>query len=366
MSILIPAGFSLFEQDLNDILQQTEDMHEDLKSAHVFITGASGFFGIWLVESLLWLSQKRDLGITITALLRSPDKFFDRYPHLKDNRALHWIKGDVESFEFPAQRVSHIIHAASVPNLDGGDSWASDHIRAGVLGMSHVLKLAKDSQVQSLLITSSGGVYTSILDSNTNNGYVEETDSLNVLTSERIVYGQTKRMMEIMSAAESRKFGFNLAIARCFAFVGPYLPLDANYAIGNFIRDARAGKDITISGDGTPLRSYLYAADLAASLLKMLVKSRSGVPYNIAGPDVLSIKELALLVAQCHGMNAGSVKILSPEIPGNPVNKYFADVSKARNERLLCFSTSLADAVVKTSKWLDLQTWQPETNLNSH
>ncbi|WP_199052499.1 NAD(P)-dependent oxidoreductase [Aquitalea sp. ASV15] len=353
MNTSIPAGFSLFKQDLNEIIQKTSDVHHDFENGNVFITGASGFFGIWLVEAFLWIARERRMNLTVTVLLRDTAKFFARYPHLRGNDALRWVEGDLDDFKFPDQPVSHIIHAASVPNLGGYDDWASEHICAGVIGMSRVLKLAAEKQVRALLVTSSGGVYTSVLEYQSESGFVEEVDSMAALTSEKVVYGQTKRMMEIMSAAEARKHGFKLAIARCFAFVGPYLPMNANYAIGNFIRDARAGKDIVIMGDGTPLRSYLYAADLAASLIRMLVKSRSGVPYNIAGKEVLSIKELALLVAQCHDMPTESVKVMTQVISGAPVNKYLADIDKASKEGLLCDSTSLVDAITRTSKWLD-------------
>ncbi|WP_199155792.1 NAD(P)-dependent oxidoreductase [Chromobacterium sp. ASV23] len=355
MDTAIPSGFSLFEQDLNIIATQTDDVLYDFENGNVFITGASGFFGIWLVEAFLWMARERQLNLTVTVLLRDAGRFFTRYPHLRDNPALRWVEGDLETFEFPVQSVSHIIHAASVPNLDGRDSWASEHVRAGVLGMSRILKLAEEKKIRSLLVTSSGGVYTSVLECRGGNGFVEEVDSISALTSEKIVYGQTKRMMEIMSAAEARKHGFKLAIARCFAFVGPYLPMDANYAIGNFIRDARERKCIVISGDGTPLRSYLYAADLAASLIRLLVKCRSGVPYNIAGTEVLSIKQLGLLVAKCHGMPNESVKIMTPATPDAPINQYLADINKARNDGLLCNSTSLVDAIARTSKWLDLK-----------
>jgi nucleoside-diphosphate-sugar epimerase len=139
-------------------------------------------------------------------------------------------------------------------------------------------------------------------------------------------------------------------IARGFAFVGPHLPLDAHFAIGNFIRDALAGGPIRIRSDGTAVRSYLYAADLAVWLWTILVAGKSGQAYNVGGAEAVTMAELARRVRDELAPNSQIQQDRQP-IPGQPVDRYVPDVSRAANELGLEPRITIEEAVSRTAEW---------------
>ena len=138
-------------------------------------------------------------------------------------------------------------------------------------------------------------------------------------------------------------------IARCFAFVGPHLPLDAHFAIGNFIRDAIKGGSIVVK-DGTPNRSYLYAADLAIWLWTILFKGEACHPYNVGSDQEMTIAELAQTVALTLG---GSVASSTSALKfSSPATRYVPDVSRIEKELGLAPVIKLSDALQRVAVWL--------------
>ncbi|MES2219011.1 MAG: NAD-dependent epimerase/dehydratase family protein [Pseudomonadota bacterium] len=331
--------------DLNYILQNTAAVWAEFKNKKIFITGGTGFIGSWLLETFLWANRTLELNLSVTCLTRNPQAFASKAPHLAADPALLFITGDVRNFVFPHERFSHIIHGASEASAKLNQEHPQLMLDTIIQGTRHVLDFAAYAQTQKLLLLSSGAVYGKQPAEMTHvsEAYSGPIDILNPLSAHAV----GKHTAEHMCILHATKHPLQIKIARCFAFVGPYLPLERHFAMGNFIRDAMSGKTIVVEGDGTPYRSYQYAADLMIWLLKILCHGESCVPYNVGSDEPISIAELAKLVANCVAPGL-PVTIAQAADKNKPAIRYIPDVQRAQQQLGLATTIKLPDAIRKT------------------
>ena len=341
------ARMNPLEEDLNHILIHTEGLWEELRNQRIFITGGTGFFGCWLLESFAWANTKLNLNASALVLSRNPGAFSRKAPHLASNPSIQLQAGDVRNFEFSAGGFSHVINAAT-----GTDTMASQDplsLFEGILqGTRRTLEFTKQCGATKVLFTSSGAVYGK--QPSELSQMPEEYAGAPMTTQLSSAYGEGKRAAEFLAAAHAEQHGLEAKIARCFAFVGPHLKLDANFAIGNFIRDTLNNVPICIKGDGTPYRSYLYAADLAIWLWTILFKGRSCHPYNVGSDIAVSIADLAKEVAQIAGPSH-EVRIEKEAISGKPPERYVPSIQRAHQELGLSVRIPLQESIKRTIMW---------------
>src|SRR5882724_965440 len=99
--------------DLDLILRETEQLWAEVRNQRIFITGGTGFFGTWLLESFSHINRKLSLNARATVLTRSPDAFRAKCPYLAVDESIEFITVDVRSFDFPNGEFRYVIHAAT-------------------------------------------------------------------------------------------------------------------------------------------------------------------------------------------------------------------------------------------------------------
>ena len=347
------AAKPISTEDLDLILAHTRELWEEMRGQSLFLTGGTGFFGSWLVESFCHVNRELALGARATVLSRSPDKFAAKCPHLASDPAITLLAGDVRDFEFPAGEFRYVIHAATEASLKQIQQEPGAMLSTILAGTERTLAFAGRCGARKLLLTSSGAVYGKQPTEMTHvpESYAGAPDPLDAAS----VYAEGKRASELMCAlhqkgARENGVDFEAKIARCWAFCGPHLPLDTHFAIGNFIGDVLAGRTISIGGDGTPRRSYLYAADLAIWLWTILFRGPALVPINVGSGHDVSIRELAETVAKTLNPSA-EVRVAKEPTPGAPPARYVPSVKRAEEMLGLRETVGLEETIRRTAAW---------------
>lgn len=327
------------------MLQHTRELWQEARGASFFITGGTGFFGMWLLESFAFINDALGLGMKACVLTRSPAAFAAKAPHLAICADLSFLEGDVRHFPFPEGTFRYVIHAGTTSSAPVEPEEMFDTI---VEGTRQVLRFAAQARCRKLLFVSSGAVYGKLPPEITHvsEDYCGAPDPLDPASA----YGEGKRAAELLCSIAGRKHGFDVKIARCFAFVGPHLPLDAHFAAGNFIRDALAGGPIKVGGDGTPLRSYLYAADLAVWLWTILFMGDAGKAYNVGSDESISIAELARRVAMLNLPHL-PVVVQRAAVQGQLSARYVPDIQQASVGLGLQVGMPLNETLRRTFEW---------------
>ena len=331
-------------EDLERVFAHTRSLWEQLQGGRIFVTGATGFFGIWLLETFAYANNELSLGAELVGLSRNPEAFYAKVPHLASESSITLHRGDVRDFEFPEGSFSHVVHAGITSSAPVPPAEMLDTI---IKGTQRTLDFAVASGAKRLLFVSSGAVYgkqppelTHIPE--TYNGSPDPMDPSSA-------YGEGKRVGELLCALTHQEHGLETTIARCFAFVGPHLPLDAHFAIGNFIRDAMKGDPITVK-NGAPYRSYLYSADLAIWLWTILFKGEACHPYNVGSDQEITISDLAQTVASVLDGSVQPLPTSTPNFNSSP-SRYVPSVDRARSELGLQPLVPLETAIRKVAEF---------------
>ncbi len=286
---------------LNEIIQSdlkeiTDDSlpFEELSGRVVLIAGASGFLPAYMVESLLFLNQTRDLNIHVIGLVRDMNRAAARFSHHKHNKDLTLVSSNLETIPILRRQPDYIIHAASAasPLAYGKDPVGT--ILANTVGTLNLLKLGQRANSKKFLYFSSSEVYGKVSSEVTElreNCY-GAIDPLDV----RSCYSESKRLGENLCTAWWRQFGLPSTIVRPFHTYGPGMKLDDGRVFADFVSDIVNHRDIVMSSDGKAERSFCYLSDAVRAFFNVLLSGSPGEAYNVGNPaghiSILGLAEL--------------------------------------------------------------------------
>ena len=332
--------------DLELIVDRAADDLRGFDGATVLLTGGTGFVGSWLIESALAARRRLALNMTLVVLSRDPDAYLAARPHLGTASGLVFVRDDVRTFDPPDLAPDAVIHAATSTRASLNQERPGEMLDVIEQGIERTIALAQRSGSIPFLFTSSGAVYgrQPVDLAHVPETYTGAPDAMDPHNA----YHEGKRAAELRGAIAALS-GLGFVSARLFAFLGPLLPINEHFAAGNFIRDALAGREISVAGDGTAVRSYLYPTDLAVWLWALLSRGQRGAAYNVGSERSVSIAELAELC----GRHAGGipVRINGQSKPQADVDRYVPSTAKIRKDLRVVEEQTLESAIDATLRW---------------
>lgn len=318
-----------------------------MSGSRILLTGATGFVGTHLLESVRHARERTGADVRVVAPARQPGSLHARLPWTKDAHWLDVIRGDIRSFAMPAGAIDFAVHSANTASPGEIADDTNAIVRMVVDGSSRVYALAAAAGARRVLQLSSGSV----------NGahfvpsvpIVEDDPGVPETHTPAGRLARAKRDAEEALITASREPNAPAVVfARGYALCGPWLPLESAFAFGNFLGEAMRGDPVIVSGDGTPVRSYLYSGDMVAWLWTMLLKGAPGRAYNLGSEHDISIGELAHRVTALLG---GTVEIAGVPMPGSRAHWHVPSTARSRAELGLEETVPLDDAIVRSAEW---------------
>jgi nucleoside-diphosphate-sugar epimerase len=279
----------------------------------IMIIGGTGFFGKSILDSFQRGLLKRYSIESIIIGARNIDSFRNSFSELL-NENVELLQIDISNaVELPHADI--VIHAAA--STAARDYQTNPHgekinIETATTNYCDLAKMYhKDSHI---VYCSSGAVYgqqpedIELMD--------EELPFQDVskLVEYKRDYAMGKRNAE-KEVIKLGEHGLNVAIARCFAFYGKYLPRDQHFAYGNFLGAAERGETIEVKANHKVIRSYMHADDLVHSLVQIALASNPQCPiYNVGSDEPIEIRDLAKKIGSEYGAPVKIADITEPKI----------------------------------------------------
>jgi dTDP-glucose 4,6-dehydratase len=301
----------------------------------VVITGAAGFIGSHLAETLL------DRDYTVVGIDNLLTGATENISHLV-NRDFTFIKHDVTNYIYVDGPVDFVLHWASPASPIDYLELPIPTLKVGALGTHKALGLAKAKGAR-FVLASTSEVYGDPLEHPQKETYWGNVNPV----GPRGVYDEAKRFAEAMTMAYHRYHRVDTKIVRIFNTYGPRMRLNDGRAVPAFMSQVLRNEDVTVFGDGSQTRSFTYITDLVDGIMRLMLSSEND-PVNIGNPVEMTIKQIAETII---GMTGSKSRIVYRPLPTDDPKQRRPDITRAR--QLLGWEpkVQLEEGLVKTIEY---------------
>jgi dTDP-glucose 4,6-dehydratase len=334
--------------DAEAVLLNRAEVLRPLANARLFVSGGTGFLGAWLLELIAVLNARYQFDTRVTVFSRSAPDFARRHKHLGQCREFRFVEGDIRYLTDLPRDTNFVIHAAALTDrrLFASNPTAVGEVNAvGTIRLLRAVQLLED--VQRFVLVSSGLIYgpqalnIEAVGEDYAGGFAPDTANA--------IYAESKRFAESVATAFVSEAKLPLVIVRPFAFVGPHQSLELPWAVTDFMRDSLAGRPIKIMGDGSTVRSLMYASDYAFWTLAALARGQSRHAYNIGSPEPIDLLSLAGMITRHFPAPPGILTRVGQS--GHDATRLVPCIARAQSELGVGVTVPLAQAIEKTIAW---------------
>ena len=283
-------------------------------SGRVVVTGAAGFIGSHLTDTLL------DRGFSVVGIDNLLTGDLANIAHLS-GRDFTFIKQDVTNYINLDGAVDFVLHWASPASPIDYLNFPIPTLKVGALGTHNALGLALAKKA-TFVIASTSEVYGDPLEHPQSESYWGNVNPI----GPRGVYDEAKRFAEAMTTAYHRYHGLDAKIVRIFNTYGPRMRVNDGRAVPNFIRQALKNEDVTVYGRGDQTRSFCFITDLVDGIIR-LMQAKTNDPVNIGNPTEMSIEQIAREIIDAIG---SSSRIVHQPLPVDDPKVRQPDITRAR------------------------------------
>ena len=284
---------TLPKADLDVVAKYFQENNVDLENASFLISGMTGFVGSWLVDSLVHINKEFGVKIAITGITRNASKINTWNNLLPENVKI--IESDIRTLNKVEDSFTHFVHTATPTTSATRAGDLVNVFESSVLGARNLLEIAKKQTVPPIFLhTSSGAVYKKSPSHLRTIPLTWPMQDLAASESVDVEYARAKIETEKLIVAATDEGSVQGINARLFSFMGPRVPLQEHYSIGNFMYSGMYEDEIKLSVNPTTVRSYEHATDMASALIYILGLGQTGVFHvgSDKGEELIAWAEL--------------------------------------------------------------------------